>query len=139
MLVGRKTEPGTFSRPLLSAFSFPARARTALLGFDAVRRNSLHTKQEFRAFNDPAGLVTIDKVFLRGVLPDLEAASIWTAEKLEALAVAADGQVYAVTDNDGVDEATGETLFLRFGDWQQALDGRSPRTEPQVQASNPTL
>jgi hypothetical protein len=71
---------------------------------------------EFRSFDDPAGLVTVDKTLLRDVLPDLEAHSIWTAEKLEGLAVAANGQVYAVTDNDGLDGATGETVFLRLGD-----------------------
>ncbi len=76
---------------------------------------------EFRAFDDPSGLALIDKILLRDVLPDLEAISIWTAEKLEGLAVAADGQVYMVTDNDGVDDATGETLFLNLGDWQTAF------------------
>lgn len=76
---------------------------------------------EFRPFDDAAGLVTIDKSLLRGLLPEIEAASVWTAEKLEGLAVAADGQVYAVTDNDGVDDATGETVFLRLGDWLDAF------------------
>ena len=76
---------------------------------------------EFRTYDDPRGLVTIDKTLLRDVLPDLAAVSIWTAEKLEGLAVAADGQVYAVTDNDGVDGATGETLFLWLGDWHEAF------------------
>jgi hypothetical protein len=76
---------------------------------------------DFRAFDDAAGLVTIGKTALRDVLPDLEAASIWTAEKLQGLGVAADGYVYAVTDNDGVDDATGETLFLRLGHWRDAF------------------
>jgi hypothetical protein len=76
---------------------------------------------EFRAYDDPAGLVTIGKTLLRDLLPELEAASIWTAEKVEGLAVAADGQVYVVTDNDGLDDAPGETLFLRLGDWLEAL------------------
>ncbi|BBO89381.1 esterase-like activity of phytase family protein [Desulfosarcina ovata] len=72
---------------------------------------------EFRAFDDTEGLVTIDKTLLRDLLPEMAVASIWTAEKLEGLAVAADGQVYSVTDNDGLDDAPGETLFLRHGDW----------------------
>ncbi len=76
---------------------------------------------DFRAYDDANGLVTIDKTLLRDMLPDLAAVSIWTAEKLEGFAVAADGQVYAVTDNDGVDGATGETLFLGLGDWLEAL------------------
>jgi hypothetical protein len=76
---------------------------------------------EFRAFDDPAGLVTVGETLLRNILPELEAVSIWTAEKLEGLAVGADGQVYIVTDNDGVDEATGETLFLNLGNWLAAF------------------
>jgi hypothetical protein len=78
---------------------------------------------EFRAFDDPAGLVTVDKTLLRDLLPDIASASIWTAEKVEGLAVAADGEVYVVTDNDGVDDAPGETVFLGLGPWQQALAG----------------
>ncbi|GAB5452789.1 MAG: esterase-like activity of phytase family protein [Halioglobus sp.] len=70
---------------------------------------------EFRAFDDPRGLVTIEKSRYRDVLPTLQSKSIWTAEKLEGFAVAADGKQYAVTDNDGVDDAPGETLFLRLG------------------------
>jgi len=66
-------------------------------------------------------LVTISKTLLRDLLPDMAAVSIWTAEKLEGLAVAADGTVYAVTDNDGVDDATGETLFLNLGNWETAF------------------
>lgn len=76
---------------------------------------------EFRPFDDVDGLVTIDKSLLRDLLPEIEAASVWTAEKLEGLAVAADGQVYAVTDNDGIDDAPGETVFLRLGDWLDAF------------------
>nr|WP_319495163.1 hypothetical protein [uncultured Desulfobacter sp.] len=45
-------------------------------------------------------------------------AGIWTAEKFEGLAVAAGGKAYAVTDNDGVNEATGGTLFLRLEFWK---------------------
>jgi hypothetical protein len=39
----------------------------------------------------------------------------WVLDKLEGLAVAANGKVYAVTDNDGVDGAGGETRLLRLG------------------------
>jgi hypothetical protein len=74
---------------------------------------------DFRPYGQP--LVTIDKTLLRDVLPDLKKASIWTAEKLEGVAVAADGSLYIVTDNDGVDDATGETVFLDLGHWKRAL------------------
>jgi hypothetical protein len=36
-------------------------------------------------------------------------------DKVEGLAVGGDGQTYAVTDNDAIDDATGETVFLRLG------------------------
>ncbi len=86
----------------------------AIFGVDLARA-------EFRACDDPNGLVTIKKTLLRDLLPEMRAASIWTAEKLEGLAVAADGQLYSVTDNDGLDDALGETLFLSHGVWKKAL------------------
>lgn len=36
-------------------------------------------------------------------------------DKPEGAAVAADGQLYVVTDNDGIDDAAGATLLLRLG------------------------
>lgn len=49
------------------------------------------------------------------VLPALRATNGWTQEKLEGLTIGGDGHVYAVTDNDGVQDATGETVFLDLG------------------------
>lgn len=56
----------------------------------------------------------VSKTLLRDALPLMRASSIWVPDKLEGLAVAADGKAYLVTDNDGLDDATGETLFLRL-------------------------
>lgn len=64
---------------------------------------------------DTAPSFVLSKQLLVDVLPALQDNSIWTAEKLEGFAVAADGQVYIVTDNDGVDDAPGETVFLNLG------------------------
>ncbi|MFD2205238.1 esterase-like activity of phytase family protein [Kiloniella antarctica] len=55
------------------------------------------------------------KTLMRDVLSDLQQAKGWTPDKLEGLTVSADGTLYAVTDNDGVDDSTGETLFLNLG------------------------
>ncbi|MFD6530115.1 esterase-like activity of phytase family protein [Streptomyces sp. NPDC060184] len=60
-------------------------------------------------------LQVLPKTLAKDVLPELRATGGWTQEKLEGLTVGADGQVYAVTDNDGLADATGETVFLRLG------------------------
>ena len=78
---------------------------------------------EFRAFDDPNGLVTIDKTLLRDVLPGSRGQQRLDPREARRLAVTADGEVYVVTDNDGVDDATGETVFLGLGHWRTALDG----------------
>lgn len=70
---------------------------------------------EFRAYDDPNGLVTVGKSLLIDVLPALAKNSIWTAEKLEGFAVARDRSMYVVTDNDGLDDSPGETVFLKLG------------------------
>lgn len=49
------------------------------------------------------------------LLPGLQATNGWTQEKLEGFAIGADGRAYAVTDNDGLADATGETVFLDLG------------------------
>ncbi|MCC6496326.1 MAG: esterase-like activity of phytase family protein, partial [Propionibacteriaceae bacterium] len=61
---------------------------------------------------DPGGqLPVLDKSLALDVLPALRATRGWTQEKLEGFAIAG-GRVYAVTDNDGLKDATGETVFL---------------------------
>jgi Esterase-like activity of phytase len=49
------------------------------------------------------------------MLPIMRATHGWTLDKLEGFAVAKNGEAYAVTDNDGLDEASGETQFFRLG------------------------
>ncbi|MGE0879615.1 MAG: esterase-like activity of phytase family protein [Acidimicrobiia bacterium] len=76
---------------------------------------------EFRPFGQP--LVTVGKVLLADLVDELADNSIYTPDKLEGLTVAADGQVYVVTDNDGLDDALGQTVFLGLGDLSTALAG----------------
>ncbi len=76
---------------------------------------------DFRTLDDGDGLATIEKQLLVDLLPRLSRTSIFTSEKLEGFAVSAHGRVYAVTDNDGVDDAPGETIFLRLGRYEQLL------------------
>ncbi|XOV82862.1 MAG: esterase-like activity of phytase family protein [bacterium] len=87
----------------------------------ALFKIDLHSA-EFRAYDNAEGLITLEKELLLDVLPRIERRSIWTAEKLEGFAVTANGRAFAVTDNDGVDDAPGETLFLRLGRIDRLLD-----------------
>ncbi|GMA87890.1 hypothetical protein GCM10025868_31400 [Angustibacter aerolatus] len=63
----------------------------------------------------PGTLPVLRKRLALDVLPSLRATGGWTQEKLEGLTIGGDGRVYAVTDDDGLDDATGETDFLRLG------------------------
>ncbi|MEV1328227.1 esterase-like activity of phytase family protein [Micromonospora costi] len=63
----------------------------------------------------PGPLRVLPKTLAVDVLPALRATNGWTQEKLEGFTVAGNGEVYAVTDNDALQDATGETVFLRLG------------------------
>ena len=57
----------------------------------------------------------ISKTWVRDLIPDLKAPAGMVAEKIEGLAVTADGDVYIVNDNDGLDDNSGETQLLNLG------------------------
>jgi hypothetical protein len=57
----------------------------------------------------------LSKSLARDLLPDLKTTSGWVVDKVEGTAQAKDGKFYVVTDNDGIDDATGETRFLQLG------------------------
>jgi hypothetical protein len=66
----------------------------------------------------------VSKILEADLLPALKRVNGWTADKIEGFTVAADGKAYAVTDNDGVDNSPGETVFLRLGPRQTAMAGQ---------------
>ena len=66
---------------------------------------------------DMAGTPTfpvLEKELVRDLLPDFEATGGQVLDKVEGLTVQSDGTVLVVTDNDGVDDSSGETQFLRL-------------------------
>jgi hypothetical protein len=74
------------------------------------------------AIPDGAGATTaaeqppvLPKTLARDLLPDLQAGNGYVQEKVEGFAVAGNGRLYVVTDNDGLDDASGETVFLDLG------------------------
>jgi hypothetical protein len=57
---------------------------------------------------------TVEKTLIRDLMPDLASAHGYIMDKVESFAVDAGGQGYIITDNDGVDDSSGETQFLRI-------------------------
>ena len=61
-------------------------------------------------------LPVVEKTLVRDLMPDLKAAANgYVVDKVEGFTVDADGDAYVVTDNDGVDNSSGETIFLKLG------------------------
>ncbi|OBJ91574.1 alkaline phosphatase [Mycolicibacterium conceptionense] len=60
-------------------------------------------------------LRVLPKTLARNLLPDLQATNGYVQEKVEGFAIAGNQNLYVVTDNDGLDDANGETVFLDLG------------------------
>jgi hypothetical protein len=60
-------------------------------------------------------LPVVTKELVRDLLPDLAVLNGYAMDKIEGFAINADGEGFVVTDNDGVDDASGETLFWSVG------------------------
>ncbi|HTO30126.1 MAG TPA: esterase-like activity of phytase family protein [Pararhizobium sp.] len=60
-------------------------------------------------------LPVVKKEEVRDLLPDLKALGGYVVDKVEGFTVDAAGNGYVVTDNDGVDDSSGETLFFPIG------------------------
>jgi hypothetical protein len=63
-------------------------------------------------------LPVVKKTQVRDLLADLKAAQGYVLDKVEGFTIDAAGDAYVVTDNDGVDDSSGETQFLRPGKLQ---------------------
>ncbi|MCP9273988.1 esterase-like activity of phytase family protein [Mycolicibacterium arenosum] len=74
--------------------------------------------EAFEPDNTP---VVLPKTLARNLLPDLQATRGFVQEKVEGFAIAGNGRLYVVTDNDGVEDANGETVFLDLGPAGDAL------------------
>lgn len=60
-------------------------------------------------------LPVVTKELVRDLLPDLAAWNGYILDKVEGFAIDAAGEGFVVTDNDGVDDSSGETLFWSIG------------------------
>ncbi|MBY6154785.1 esterase-like activity of phytase family protein [Vannielia litorea] len=60
-------------------------------------------------------LPMVTKEDVRDLLPDLKAGGGYVLDKVEGLAIFSDGTAWVSTDNDGVDDHSGETMFFTVG------------------------
>lgn len=60
-------------------------------------------------------LPVVTKETVRDLIPDLRVLNGYVVDKVEGFAIDAAGQGWVVTDNDGVDDSSGETLFWSIG------------------------
>jgi hypothetical protein len=60
-------------------------------------------------------LVAAGEKSLFDLMPHLLSTNGWITDKPEGTAVSSSGRLYVVTDNDGVDDWSGETWFFDLG------------------------
>ncbi len=60
-------------------------------------------------------LPVLEKRFAMDILPAMAQGKGWVLDKPEGLTITADGRLILVTDNDGVDDAPGETQLIDLG------------------------
>jgi alkaline phosphatase len=63
-------------------------------------------------------LPVVKKELVRDLLPDLKSTGGYVLDKVEGFAFDAAGEAFIVTDNDGVDNSNGETMFWSIGKLQ---------------------
>jgi hypothetical protein len=67
-------------------------------------------------------LPIVQKELVRDFIPDLKATGGYVVDKIEGFAIDIAGNGFAVTDNDGVDDSNGETLFFGIGKMPAAVN-----------------
>lgn len=60
-------------------------------------------------------LPVVKKELVRDLIPDLTSTGGYVLDKVEGLAIFEDGSAIFSTDNDGVDDHSGETIFMNIG------------------------
>jgi DNA-binding beta-propeller fold protein YncE len=64
----------------------------------------------------------VEKTVVADLLAAMRETNGWVGDKPEGIAVTAQGRVLVVTDNDGVDDASGETQLIDLGPLSELLD-----------------
>ncbi len=90
--------------------------RDNLVGKDAVLKKLYRVKlSDLKPAKLGGELPVVKKEEVRDLIPDLKTNGGYVLDKVEGFAIASDGTGYVVTDNDGVDDSSGETMFFSIG------------------------
>src|SRR5690606_3039377 len=91
--------------------------RDNLIGAEAkVKRVYAVSLDGFKPVALGGELPVVEKTLARDLIDDLKSATNgYVVDKVEGFAIDGNGDAYVVTDNDGVDDSSGETLFIRLG------------------------
>lgn len=91
--------------------------RDNLIGDAAkVKRVYSVALDSFRPTELGGELPVVEKTLVRDLLADLKSASNgYVVDKVEGFTIDTAGEAFVVTDNDGVEDSSGETLFIRLG------------------------
>lgn len=84
----------------------------------AVKRLYRVAKDQLKPAPLGGALPVVEKELVRDLLPDLKQGNGYVVDKVEGLAIFQDGSAWVSTDNDGVDDSSGETLFWTIGKLQ---------------------
>lgn len=57
----------------------------------------------------------VSKELVRDLIPDLTSTGGYVLDKVEGMAISDTGEIFVSTDNDGVDDHSGETMFFSIG------------------------
>ena len=87
------------------------------IGANARAKNVYRvTLDAFRPVKLDGDVPLVEKTLVRDLIPDLKGATNgYIVDKVEGFAIDATGNAFVVTDNDGVDDSSGETIFLNLG------------------------
>lgn len=100
----------------LGGDSFAVIERDNLFGAKAVKRlMSFSVKGLTPAAPGSGAIPTVAPSLLRDLTPDLMKLGGHGLDKVEGMAIDKAGDLFVVTDNDGVDDSSGETQFFAFG------------------------
>ena len=114
---------GAFTRALgldveLAGAGLGVRARRGLITFKDGKAalKAVYRMPVSQLVPAPLGgeLPVVSKELVRDLLPDLKSGNGYVVDKVESLAIDGEGTAYVITDNDGVDDSSGETLLWTF-------------------------